>query len=105
MLFIVICTDGPDAAGRRRTHLDAHLAWVLTAMERLRVAGPVRDAPDGAPCMSVYILEAADEADARALVATDPYFKAGVWQSVEFRHFNAAAGTWVGGAAWLQKTG
>ena len=105
MLFVVIGTDGPDAAERRRAQLDAHLAWVLTAMERLRVAGPVRDAPGAAPCMSVYILEAADEEDARALVATDPYFQAGVWQSVEFRHFNAAAGTWVGGAAWLQKPG
>jgi|DewCreStandDraft_4_1066084.scaffolds.fasta_scaffold440065_1 uncharacterized protein YciI len=105
MLFIVIATDGPESAERRRTHLDAHLAWVLTVMDRLRVAGPARDAPGGPPCMSVYILEAADEADARALVARDPYFRAGVWQSLEFRHFSAAAGTWVGGAAWLPKTG
>ncbi|MCU0975655.1 MAG: YciI family protein [Steroidobacteraceae bacterium] len=100
MLFIVIGTDGPDAAERRRAHLDAHLEWVLTAMDRLRVAGPVRNTPGGAPCMSIYILEAIDEADARALVGSDPYFKAGVWQTVEFRLFSAAAGTWVGGATW-----
>jgi uncharacterized protein YciI len=51
------------------------------------------------------VLEAADEADARAFVGSDPYFRGGVWQAVEFLPFFAAAGTWVGGAAWLDRKG
>lgn len=100
MLFVVIGTDGPEAKSRRRERLDAHLAWVESVIPAIRVAGPLRETPDGEPCMSLYVLEAADEAAARALVAQDPYFQAGVWQTLEFRHFNAAAGTWVGGATW-----
>jgi uncharacterized protein YciI len=100
MLFVVIGTDGPEAPTRRREHLEAHLDWVRGAMERIRVAGPLRATPGGEPCMSLYVLDAVDEADARALLATDPYFKAGVWRTVDFRAFHAAAGTWVGGAAW-----
>lgn len=105
MLFVVIGTDGPEAKSRRRELLAGHLAWVEGVMPSVRVAGPLRETADGEPCMSLYVLEAEDEAAARALVAGDPYFKGGVWKTVEFRHFNAAAGTWVGGAAWLRGRG
>lgn len=105
MLFVVIGRDGPEAPARRKEHLEAHLAWVLGAMERLRVAGPLRPAAGAEPCASLYVLEAADEDDARAFVGSDPYFRGGVWQTVEFLPFFAAAGTWVGGAAWLAQKG
>lgn len=101
MLFLVLGTDGPDAPALRKAYLQQHLDWVLGAMPAIRVAGPLLDSPDGAPCSSVYVLEAEDPAAAESLLGSDPYHRAGVWQSVTLMPFKAAAGTWVGGAAWL----
>lgn len=103
MLYLVIGRDSADSPRLRQQHLQAHLAWVLTVLDRIRVAGPVRSAPDGDTTMSVYILEAVDEADVRRFLAGDPYFQAGVWKEFEIRPFTAAAGTWVGGATWLKR--
>lgn len=105
MLYAVIGRDGPDAPRLRREHLQAHLDWVVTVMERIRVAGPLRDAPGGEPRMSLYVLEAADESAARDFLEGDPYFRQGVWERVDVMALDAAAGTWVGGARWLQRSG
>jgi len=101
MLFVVVGEDSKDAPRLREELLQAHFDWVLGAMDRIRVAGPIRDA-QGRNCASLYVLEAADEADARAFLAGDPYYAGGVWRNVSFRPFVGAAGTWVGGASWLR---
>lgn len=101
MLFLLIGEDSDDAPRLREELLQAHLDWVVGAMERIRVAGPLRDGA-GRNCASVYVLEADDESDARGLIGGDPYFRGGVWRTVSLRPFVAAAGTWTGGATWLR---
>ncbi len=100
MLFMVVGEDSSNAPRLREQLLQAHLAWVLGAMERIRVAGPIKDAR-ARPCASLYVIEADDEGAARALLEGDPYYSGGVWREVSFRPFVAAAGTWIGGASWL----
>ena len=46
------------------------------------------------------MIKADDETGARAKFEADPYFTAGVWQSINTAPFMAVAGDWVGGAAW-----
>ena len=105
MLFLVMGTDGPEAPALRKAWLQQHLDWVLGAMPAIRVAGPLLESSDGAPCASLYVIEAEDQAAAETLLAGDPYHLAGVWRSVTLMPFKAAAGTWVGGAAWLAPPG
>ncbi|MFA9201564.1 MAG: YciI family protein [Cypionkella sp.] len=98
-LFAVHCRDAPASRERRELYLEAHLAHVADHIERYLVAGPLRD-PAGATVGSLLIVEARDEHDARAFIAADPYHAADVWAEVHVDAFTAAAGRWVGGAAW-----
>lgn len=98
-LFHVYCEDGPGAAALREKYLAAHLAYVEAHMAAYRAAGPLRDG-SGAYSGSVFIVSAADEAAARALMDGDPYFSSGMYARVRIAAFRAAAGTWVGGRNW-----
>ena len=40
------------------------------------------------------IIEGADEAEARAIFEQDPYFVAGVWQSINVTEFEFLTGLW-----------
>lgn len=93
-LFAVRCIDAEGSAPLRQQHLAAHLAHVEANMARYRIAGPL------SPTGSLLVIEAADADDARAFIMADPYGLAGVWRDVIIEGFMAAAGTWVGGAAW-----
>ena len=98
MPYAIMLWDGPDGAALRQEHLAAHLAHVEANLPRYLVAGPFRsgDAFTG----SLLVLDAATEADARALLEADPYWTAGVWAEVRVEPFRPAAGSWVGGRTW-----
>lgn len=88
---------GPGEARQRL--LAAHLAHIATVVDRIAVAGPLRDG-DGAITGSLLILDVATEAEARAMIAADPYADADIWARVDFHAFKGVAGNWVGGRAW-----
>ena len=68
-------------------------------MERIAVAGPLKDA-GGANIGSLFVLNVESAAEAEAVLRSDPYFAAGVWAKHEIHPFLAAAGEWVGGTTW-----
>lgn len=89
MLFALICKDKP---GHLQVRLDArpdHVAFLndLNAKGTLKFAGPFLDA-DGKPDGSLVVIEAADAAAAKAIADTDPYAKAGLFDSVDIRQWN-----------------
>jgi uncharacterized protein YciI len=98
-LFAVIAHDTPQAPSLRTEHMAAHLGHIVEHLGRLAVAGPLHDAA-GQVCGSLLVVKADSEDEARAFMALDPYFAAGVWASIEVRTFSAVAGDWVGGRAW-----
>jgi uncharacterized protein YciI len=98
-LYAIIADDAPGSAAPRTAHLAAHLAHVETVLDRIAVAGPLRDAA-GAMVGSLLIVHAETEADARAFLEADPYFAAGVWGSIRIQPFRASAGGWIGGKGW-----
>ncbi len=100
MLFAITLTDGPDSQTIRREKLAEHLAFVEASMARIRVAGPQSSSGAAPYDGSLYVIEAETMDDARAFLAADPYFGAGVWASHDIRALQAVAGTWVGGRAW-----
>ncbi|WP_299323030.1 YciI family protein [Parasphingopyxis sp.] len=99
--YIAWCTDhpGPESQRLRKELAQAHFAHIETIMDKIRVAGPVRDA-EGNTIGSMLIFDAESEAEARDLLDRDPYASADIWESVEIRPFLPAAGAWIGGKIW-----
>jgi uncharacterized protein YciI len=97
--YAVIARDTPGAEAARTAARADHFAHIETILDRVLIAGPLKD-EDGAFTGSLVVIRADSEADARALFESDPYFKAGVWQDAEIRAFTAAAGDWIGGKIW-----
>jgi uncharacterized protein len=97
--FAIMAWDVPDSAPLRLAAREAHFARVELIMDRVRVAGPLKDA-SGAIIGSLIVVLAQDEVEARALFEGDPYFAAGVWARHEIHAFLPAAGAWVGGKIW-----
>ena len=91
MLFALICKDKPDALQLRMDTRPQHVEFInrLIADKKLAFAGPFLDA-EGKSNGSLVMIEAADQAEAEAMAASDPYAKAGLFDSVEVRPW-----TWV----------
>ena len=98
-LYAIIARDRPGSAPIRAEKLKQHLAHVEAHLDRLAVAGPLRDEA-GAFIGSLLIVKAASESDARALIAADPYFQADIWDDIQIQSFRAVAGDWAGGKTW-----
>lgn len=98
-LYCIHAIDGLEGAEIRPRLIGAHLAHVETNIDRYFVAGPLKNA-GGQTIGSMLVVEAADEADARAFLDQDPYAGAGLWSQIHVAAFAAVAGTSVGGAAW-----
>lgn len=97
--YAIIAWDSPDAGPKRDAARDAHFARIDSIMDRLAIAGPLKDA-QGRFTGSLVIVTAECEADARAIFQADPYFAAGVWERWEISDFLPAAGQWIGGKIW-----
>src|SRR5689334_22688572 len=83
MYFVAICRDRADGLEIRLANRPAHLEFLTSQAERIKVGGPFLT-PDGERMIgSVLILEARDGAEAWAILAEDPYGRAGLFQSVE----------------------
>jgi len=79
MRFVVIFRDAVDP-GRLDPALNAaHFAFLEASQDRIVLAGGLRPDRDQPFCGALWIVEAADRAEALALVAADPYTMAGLW--------------------------
>jgi len=84
MLFAFICTDRPGSLELRLRVRPDHLAHLEKLGSSLKAAGPFTD-PQGSPNGSLVIIEAANATDAKVIADSDPYAKAGLFQSVEIK--------------------
>ncbi len=86
MLFAVICTDRPASLDLRLATRAAHVAYLTTYADRVAHGGPLLDA-DGRPCGSLLLIEVEDHAAAEGFAASDPYARAGLFESTIIRSF------------------
>ena len=86
MLFALICTDRPGGLDLRMATRPAHLAYLEQQAGRIMSGGAMLD-PEGKPCGSLLVIEAADRAEAEAFAAGDPYARAGLFESTVIRPF------------------
>ncbi|QUL36957.1 YciI family protein [Erythrobacter sp. JK5] len=97
-LYCFYCQDGEHAPRMRERLLAEHLAHIEAHIDDYAVAGPLKRGDE--TIGSLLVIKADDEAEARAKFEADPYFDAGVWQSIRTSEFLGVAGDWVDGAAW-----
>lgn len=92
-LFCFYCRDGEDSDKLRLLHLEAQREWMAENDDNYLAAGPLTN-KKGEFVGSLLIIEADDEAAARATVNDDPYLTGGVWQSIRVDRFEPIKGRW-----------
>lgn len=80
--FVLHCLDKADSLDLRMATRERHLAYVQSRTADIRIAGPMfNDA--GEMAGSMFVLDVADKAAAKAFSDADPYTQAGLWRQVE----------------------
>ena len=100
MPYLVHCKDRPGVGALRQEALADHFAYVEAVLDKIAVAGPMKDKVGGEIVGSCFIYHTDDEAEARALFENDPYYQVGLYREVDMVAFTAAAGSWIGGKIW-----
>lgn len=90
--YVMIAHDGPDGEARRAEYRAAHVAHLdaLDADGRILFAGPIRNDANDTSIGAVIVFEAESLAEAKALVAKDPYVAGGVFARSEVSPFRPA---------------
>lgn len=102
-LFVAaVCKDRPgeEAARARDEYIKGHLDHVESILEHIVIAGPMFAEDQKTVIGSVLVYNTDDERQARAWLEADPYFKAPIWETVEFHTFRGALGSAVGGVTY-----
>lgn len=100
--FMFICTDGPETKGPREEFLFGHLDHIEANNEKYRVAGPMRDTPDGEIIGSFFLIAADSKEAAWDVMRDDPYISNEMYASIVVHHITPACGDWMGGVIWDQ---
>jgi uncharacterized protein YciI len=90
-LYVITFMDKPGMLEARVAARDRHLAY-LRETGVTKAAGPFLNA-EGQMVGSMLIVEADDEAGARAFAAGDPYTAAGLYDEAEVRAWRHGYGT------------
>lgn len=85
MLFAIFCTDKPDSAAIRTANRPAHLDYLKSMLDRIVVAGPTQSDDGQSMNGSLLVMDFDDLAGAQAFADNDPYFTAGLFESVVIR--------------------
>jgi len=85
MHFIVHCTDKPGSAQVRADNRPDHVEFLKANRDRIVVAGPTLEADGDGMNGSLLIVDFPDRAAVDAFAASDPYARAGLFESVIIR--------------------
>lgn len=97
MYFLIMATDRPGLLHKRLEHRQRHIDYWLGQGDALKVAGAMLsgDGADATPIGSSFLIEARDEATARALVAADPFTIEGIFgDALTVQPIRPAIGVW-----------
>lgn len=86
-MFVIILTSNSNASELRAAAQSAHDEYWSTRMDYIRFAGPMLSDDGETRVGQVMVVEAADKAEAEAVVLNDPFVKAGVFGSHTTRRF------------------
>jgi len=93
--YAIYASDSADGTRLRKENHDAHMQHIGKHMSKLMLAGPCPPMDGADREASFLLIEAADAAEARAVLEQDPFYAAGVWDNVIVREFNPVVGAWA----------
>jgi uncharacterized protein YciI len=86
-MYAIVCFDRPDSAALRDAHRAAHQDFLKKNSARLVFGGPLKSNPDGPSTGALIVVNCATREEAEALIAADPFYRGGVYESVAVRAF------------------
>ncbi len=92
MLFIATCVDKPQSLDTRLANRPAHLAYLEGLGSKVKIGGAMLAEDLKTPVGSVLIFEGDSETAIRAILAEDPYARAGLFDSVTVKPWRQAVG-------------
>ncbi len=92
MLFIATCVDKPQSLDTRLANRPAHLAYLEGLGSKVKIGGAILADDLKTPVGSVLIFEGDSETAIRAILAEDPYARAGLFESVTVKPWRQAVG-------------
>lgn len=87
MLFVIFCADKPGHGQVRADNRPAHVEHLKAKGAGIKLAGPTVTEDGSAMTGSVIIADFASQKEAEAWAASDPYAKAGLFQSAIVKPF------------------
>lgn len=88
MLFVIHCQDKPENGKVRLANRPAHVQYMMTFKDRLRLLGPLLGGEDGSAMVgSLIVIDLPDRVAVDDFLAADPYGRAGLFESVIVRGF------------------
>lgn len=91
-LFVMTGMDCSRGLEIRKETRPAHLAWIQSLGDRVKLGGPIASELTEQPAGSIIFLEATDLAEAKHIYSQDPYRDAGLWDRIDIRAFTVVAG-------------
>jgi len=92
MLFALICRDKEGAQDLRLNTREAHLTYVSESGPLVKLGGPLLDDSGERMIGSLLIIDVPDMKAAREWAESDPYKKAGLFQTVDVLPWRATVG-------------
>lgn len=86
MKFAILFEDNPERAAVRGQLMPDHLAFLAKNAAAILAAGPLTEGRAAAG--GLWLVEASDEAAARALTEADPFWPTGLRKSVRVLRWN-----------------
>lgn len=87
MLYVIRCIDKKDHLPVRQENRPSHVAYLKSYGEKLFAAGALLDENEKM-CGSVVILDLADKSEAETFAVSDPYAKAGLFETTTIDRWN-----------------
>jgi len=80
--YVILFEDNDEFAHMRAQYMADHLQFLSDNSNAIDAAGPLKDAATSDPAGGIWIVEAQDAGQARALVEADPFYPTGLRQSI-----------------------
>lgn len=87
MLFHLYCKDKTGLSNMRASSRSAHLKYLSSFEDKVKLAGPILDEDGQVVVGSVFVFEAEDMDEVQAFAKGDPYRKIGLFETVEIKPF------------------
>lgn len=81
-MYALIFEDDESHAGQRPLYMAEHLAFLAKNGDRIKAAGPLRDAGTSKPSGGMWLVEADNPGQVQALIEEDPFWPTGLRKSV-----------------------